>query len=253
MKNTLLLISLPLFSLPCFAEEAPQDMSDPLSVYTQAGFGITDKGINLKVGRVYDTGNVDTAAMNILEIKGIGGELLDFRDPDDSHYQSVDNSIDSFRFRNFTVNLKNGRGSQIDISYDVEMETLSSSYSILQALPKFGIFNFYPLAGVGITTQNDSDDGYEVSGTFTMVGLYSKAQLTDKIWINYNPMYLATLSGSDRYKDNAYGAGNDTILVHEVAISYQINPRSNIRYFANWSEYTDISKGDHRIEYNYQF
>ncbi|MHC5784134.1 hypothetical protein [Aliivibrio fischeri] len=253
MKKTLLLISLPLFSLSCIAEETTQDMSDPLAVYTQAGFGITDKGINLKVGQTYDTGNADTAAMNIIELKGIGGELLNLRNLDD--YPSVDDSIDSFRFRNFSANMKNGSGHQIDMSYDVETETLSSSYSIIQALPKMGIFSFFPLAGAGVTIQNDQTgvNGYSISGTFALVGMYAKAQLTDKIWINYNPMYMSALSGSDNYKESAYGNGNSDILTHEFAISYQINPRSNIRYFANWNEYTDISKGDHRIEYNYQF
>ncbi|EHN68269.1 hypothetical protein [Aliivibrio fischeri] len=253
MKKTLLLISLPLFSLSCIAEETPQDMSDPLAVYTQAGFGITDKGINLKVGQTYDTGNADTAAMNIIELKGIGGELLNLRNLDD--YPSVDDSIDSFRFRNFSANMKNGSGHQIDMSYDVETETLSSSYSIIQALPKMGIFSFFPLAGAGVTIQNDQTgvNGYSIPGTFALVGMYAKAQLTDKIWINYNPMYMSALSGSNNYKESAYGNGNSDILTHEFAISYQINPRSNIRYFANWSEYTDISKGDHRIEYNYQF
>nr|WP_023602925.1 hypothetical protein [Aliivibrio logei] len=253
MKKTLLLISLPLFSLSCIAEETPQDMSDPLAVYTQAGFGITDKGINLKIGQTYDTGNADTAAMNIIEIKGIAGEQLGLRDADD--YSSVDDSIDSFRFRNFSANMKNGSGRQIDMSYDVETETLTSSYSILQALPQIGIFSFFPLAGVGVTVQNDQTgvSGYSIPGTFALVGMYTKAQLTDKIWINYNPMYMSALSGSDTYKEDAYGEGNGDILTHEFAISYQINARSNIRYFANWNEYTDISKGDHRIEYNYQF
>ncbi len=253
MKNILFLISILLFSLSCIAEETPQDMSDPLAVYTQAGFGITDKGINLKMGQTYDTGNADTAAMNVIEIKGIGGELLNLRDQND--YPSVDDSIDSFRFRNFSANMKNGSGHQIDMSYDVGTETLSSSYSIIQALPQLGMFSFFPLAGAGITVQNDQNgvNGYSIPGTFALVGMYAKAQLTDKIWINYNPMYMSALSGSDTYKESAYGEGNGDILTHELAISYQINARSNIRYFANWSEYTDISKGDHRIEYNYQF
>ena len=53
-----------------------QDMSDPLAVYTQAGVGITNKGINFKVGQAYDTGNPSTMGMNIIEIKGIAGETL---------------------------------------------------------------------------------------------------------------------------------------------------------------------------------
>lgn len=124
MKNILLLITLPLFSLSSIAKDVPQDMSNPLAVYTQAGFGITDKGINIKVGQTYDTGNADTAAMNVIEIKGIGGKVLGIKST--HHYPLVDDSIDSFRFRNFSVNIKNGRGYQLDMSYDVETETLSN-------------------------------------------------------------------------------------------------------------------------------
>jgi hypothetical protein len=48
-------------------------MSDPLAVYTQGGLGASDKGLNLKVGQSYDTGNPETMAMNIIEVKGIAG------------------------------------------------------------------------------------------------------------------------------------------------------------------------------------
>ncbi|MGR5543305.1 hypothetical protein ACPV5V_32610, partial [Vibrio campbellii] len=37
-------------SLNEVADEELQDMSDPLAVYTLAGIGFTDKGLNLKVG-----------------------------------------------------------------------------------------------------------------------------------------------------------------------------------------------------------
>ena len=76
-----------------------QDMSDPLAVYTQAGMGYTDKGLNLKLGKAYDSGKPATMAMNILEIQGILGDTLGFRD------DQVD-SIDSIRFRNFIITLK---------------------------------------------------------------------------------------------------------------------------------------------------
>tara|TARA_B110000902_G_C14210819_1_gene551295 strand:- start:232 stop:450 length:219 start_codon:yes stop_codon:yes gene_type:complete len=62
----------------------------------------------------------------------------------------------------------------------------------------------------------------------------------------------STLSGSDTYKDNAYGADEDSLLTHESSLGYQFNPRFNIRYFANWNEHVDISNGDHRLEFNYQ-
>ncbi len=252
--SALLIASAPFLAV---AEENQdvQDMSDPLAVYTQAGLGITDKGVNIKIGQTYDSGKENVAAMNILEIKGFGGDVLGIRDNDEALYGSVDDSIDSFRLRNFQANITNGRGSQFDMSYNVDKDALDASYSILQALPKMGPINLYPLAGAGVTVANDySGDnvGYEIPGTFTVVGMYAKVALTDKIWINYNPMYMHTLSGSDTYKETYFG-NESGILAHEFALSYQITPRSNIRYFANWNEKVDFADGDHRIEFNYQF
>lgn len=247
-------------SLYAAEEQELQDMSDPLAVYTQAGFGITDKGLNVKIGQTYDTGNPVTMGMNVIEIKGIGGELMGFRDDTDVLYGAVDDSIDSFRFRNFGVDTTNGRGHQLDVNYNVDQDRTTASYSFIQALPKFGPINLYPLAGLGLDVMNSnrfpgenaSDSGYTIPGSFALVGMYSKLEVTDKIWINYNPMYMTTLSGADWYKDGIY-AGEGDILTHEFALSYQINARSNVRYFANWNEKVDFADGDHRIEYNYQF
>ncbi len=229
-----------------------QDMSDPLAVYTQAGFGISNRGINLKVGQAYDTGNPITMGMNILEIKGIAGDTLGWED-------DSSDSIDSFRFRNFSVDLTNGRGSQLDVSYNLHSEAGSISYSFLQALPKFGSLNLYPLAGVGIAFANNAlqDDGtiasgYSVPGTLAVVGMYAKYAITEQIWVNYNPIWSTGLSGSDLFMDHGFG-GEDSILAHEFILSYQINPRMNVKYFANWTEYVDFGDGDHRIELNYQF
>jgi hypothetical protein len=231
-----------------------QDMSDPLAVYTQAGFGITNKGINIKVGQAYDTGNPETMGMNIIEIKGIAGETLGWEDDG-----VASDSVDSLRFRNFSVNLTNGRGTQIDVSYNLHSESGSATYSMLQALPKFGNLSLYPLAGIGIAFANNAlqDDGtiasgYSVPGTLAVVGMYAKYAINDQIWINYNPVWSTGLSGSDLFMDHGFG-GEDSILAHEFALSYQINPRMNVRYFANWSEYVDFGDGDHRLELNYQF
>ncbi|GEA51495.1 hypothetical protein VIN01S_22990 [Vibrio inusitatus NBRC 102082] len=249
-------------SFHSFAEESDtevQDMSDPLAVYTQAGFGYTDKGFNIKVGQTYDTGSDITMGMNIIEIKGFAGEATGWSDRD------ADDSIDSLRYRNFTVDLTNGRGSQIDVSWDFDANQGSASYSFIQALPKMGMFNFYPLAGLGIaageelpgTTGGDLDadqlrDRYNMHGTFYVAGMYGKMSITDQLWLNYNPMYMGTVSGSETYKD-AYFQGDDAMLLHEFAISYQVTPRANVRYFANWTENVDFADGDHRIEFNYQF
>lgn len=131
---------------------------------------------------------------------------------------------------------------------------------MIQALPAMGPVNLYPLIGAGASFGNNTleddgttDSGYSIMGTYYQVGLYAKVTITDNIWLNYNPFYISTLSGSDVYKDNAYGENNDTVLLHELVLSYQINPRLNVRYFANWSENIDFNYGDQRIEMNYQF
>lgn len=236
------------------ADNEVQDMSDPLAIYTQVGGGITDKGLNLKVGKTYDTGKENVAGMNVLEIKGIAGELLGWHD----NPLLRNDSVDSFRIRNFTANLINGRGSQIDLSYDLNQEFGLASYSLIQALPKFGALQLFPLAGAGVAFGNNVSthdgqvvSGYSVPGTFVVVGTYAKVELSENIWLNYNPMYMKTLSGSDGYKENGF-EGDDSVLAHEFAISYQISPRFNMRYFANWSEHTRFSAGEHRIEFNYQ-
>lgn len=235
-------------------EKAVQDMSDPLAVYSQGGIGFTNKGINLKVGQYYDTGDPATMAMNIIEVKGIAGDVLGW-DSD----SATSNSIDSFRFRNMSVSLENGRGSQIDIDFNLNAEYGILSYSFIQALPKFGNFIFYPLAGVGAAIGNnmhekdpDASSGFSVPGVLGIVGMYSKFEVTDKIWLNYNPVWSVAAAGSDWFMDYGMG-GDDSVFAHEFVASYQINPRSNIRYFANWSDSVDFSDGDHRIEYNYQF
>ncbi len=231
-----------------------QDMSDPLAVFTQAGFGFTNKGINLKAAQAYDTGDANTIAMNAFEVKGIGGDIIGW-DGD----SATSDAVDSLRFRNFGVNLTNGRGAQVDISYDLNTEAGSMSYSILQALPALGSFNFYPLAGAGAAFANNAlqDDGttasgFSVPGVFAIMGMYTKYAVTEKIWVNYNPMWSVSLAGSDNFKDYGF-EGDSSVFAHEFVLSYQVNPRSNVRYFANWTENTDVIDGDHRIEYNYQF
>ena len=226
-----------------------QDMSDPLAVYTQMGIGYTDKGLNFKIGQTYDTGNDATMGMNVFELKGLAGDALGWNGGGlkRRNYTS-NNSFDSFRFRNFSADVTKGRGTQVDVSYDFRTEMGTMSYSFLQALPPMGPVSLYPLAGVGAAFGNNvqGPQGYSVPGTFAVVGMYGKLDITDKIWLNYNPMYTRPLSGADWFMD----AGSETL--HEAAVSYQINPRTNVRYFANWSNQTSFEHGDHRIEINYQ-
>lgn len=254
--SQLLLSSLLVSSVVNAAEddEPLQDMSDPLAVYTQGGVGLTDKGINFKVGQSYDTGNPETMGMNLIELKGALGGSLGW-----AGSSQRNDAVDSMRFRNFGVNLKNGRGSQTDITYDFNHESGSMTYSLLQSLPKMGRFNLYPLAGVGLAFANNAlqDDGtiasgYTFPGTLAVLGMYGKFTITDKIWLNYNPIWTTSLSGSDNFKDYGF-EGDSSVFAHEFIVSYQLNKRSNIRLFANWSENISIGDGDHRVEYNYQF
>lgn len=241
------------------ADKEVQDMSDPLAIYTQAGLGFTDKGVNIKVGQSYDTGDAATAGMNVVEVKGIYGDVLGWR----SDSKTTD-SVDSFRFRNFSTNLAKGRAKQLDANLSLKQnlvaeESADISYSLIQALPAMGKFSLYPLAGAGVSMGNNVleddgsiDSGYSIMGLYGLVGMYSKLAITDKIWLNYNPFWLSTISGSDNYENNYYGLDQGDILTHEFALSYQLSPRFNIRMFANWNENVDISDGDHRIEFNYQ-
>lgn len=234
-----------------------QDMSDPLAVFTQAGLGFTDRGLNVKIGKAYDSGVPNTMAMNVIEVQGILGDTLGYRKDDGD-------SVDSMRFRNFSVNTKNGRGAQVDISWNFNTKSGSASYAIIQALPKVSIFQFYPLAGLGLAFANgvdqnrtgwadaNSPSGLSIPGAYVTLGMYSKITITKKIWINYNPIWLSSVAGSDTYQDNAYGIGNSSLLTHEVAMSYQITPRFNVRYFANWSDKVNFLDGGQRIEFNYQ-
>lgn len=240
-------------------DDSLADMSDPLAVFSMTGFGVTNRGINLKLAKSYDTGSPDKMAMNIIEIKGILSDTLGWEDFSTNPSKDATDSVDSIRVRNFSVNPTTGSGAQIDLSYDFNSASGGLSYSILQALPAMGRFNLFPLAGAGVAFANNAlqDDGtiasgYSIPGTFATVGMYAKFTVTDKIWLNYNPIWNATLSGSDLYTEHGF-AGHSSILLHEAIISYQINPRTNIRYFANWNQYLDFADGDHRIEINYQF
>ncbi|MCJ2377461.1 hypothetical protein LNL84_11525 [Vibrio sp. ZSDZ34] len=227
--------------------EEYQDMSDPLSVYSQAGIGATNKGLNFKFGQAYDTNNESTMAMHVLEAKGFAADTLGLKGND---------SFDSLRYRHFNVNMQNGIGSQVDINWDFNQKLGSASYSMIQALPAMGAIQLYPLAGIGVNIadvdsallvdegESFGSIGYAIPSSFGLLGLYSKIEITDQVWLNYNPMYTTQLGGVEALS-SLYG------WQHEVALSYQIDTQSNIRAFWNFGE--AVNGTDFRVEYNYQF
>ena len=259
LKTLLAITSVSLGTHALADQQDVEDMSDPLAIYTQVGAGATDKGFNFKLGKAYDTGDDATAAQFVVEAKGLLGDTLGWRSDN-----RTTQSLDSLRFRNFGVTLENMRATQLDVNYNfrgnlVADENADISYSMIQALPPVGALTFFPLAGVGASVGKDErqsdgsiDDGYSFMGTYALVGMYAKFAINDKIWLNYNPFWLTTVTGSSTYRDHYYGLDERNILTHEFAASYQITPRFNVRYFANWNENVDIKDGDHRIEFNYQ-
>lgn len=247
----LLGMMLPHTAMAAADESELQDMSDPTAVYTQAGAGITNQGLNLKIGQAYDTEDPDTLAMNIIEIKGFMGDSMGLDGND---------SINTLRYRNFSLDTTTGRGAQIDVNWDFNNDMGSASYSFIQALPKWGAVQFYPLAGVGITVRDtakiiDQQDpdfgsaGYAIPSSFAVVGTYTKIEITDKIWLNYNPMYVKTLNSNTRMSDLSDG------FHHEIAASYQLNSRQNVRWFANYNDTESNRENDWdwRLEFNHQF
>ena len=250
-----MLLTLPLMLLAENNETRTlKDMSDPLAVYTRVGVGITNRGLNIKVGLEYKSNDSDKSSMHVFEVKGIGGEALGW---DGNYIRS--NSVDSVRYRNFSVSKSNGRGTQIDVTYDRDSESGVLSYSLLQGLPKWKNFNLYPLAGVGLAYANNAlqDDGtiqsgLSIPGVLAVVGMYGKYTINDKVWLNYNPFWTVGLVGSDTFMDHGFEE-HSSVLTHEAVVSYKLSPRSNVRYYGNWSQYIDFKDGAHRIEYNYQF
>ncbi|MGF1699532.1 hypothetical protein L4D09_04330 [Photobacterium makurazakiensis] len=233
MKKILVLSLIPFTQAIAAEPEQIQDMSDPLAVYTQAGIGVTDKGLNLKIGKAYDTGRDNTRAMNIIEVKGFGADSLGL---------DGSNSVDGIRFRNFGINTDTGLGSQVDLNWDFNANVGTGSYSFIQALPALSAVQLYPLAGIGLTVA-ETERGYDFPASFGVLGMYSRITLSDNIWLNYNPMWTTQLGGGDY--SNSFG------WAHEAATNYQLNDRQTVRAFVNWGEV--VNNTDLRIEFNHQF
>lgn len=250
-KKLLIISIITLPSYPALASKISdtlQDMSDPMAVFSQFGAGYGDKGINLMLGHAYDPGVKNRKAMHIFEIKGIAGDAVGWRGDNN-------NSVSEFRYRHFEVSMKTGTGTNIDLNYNLDSGIGTGTYGIIQALPQIGRFQAYPMLAVGATvidlnktndrieTENGSIGGHHLLGFYGLAGMYSRYNITDNLWLNYNPMSLIGATGE---------LSGEAVFMHEGAISYQLTSRSNIRYFANWSDNVNYRNGDHRIMYTYQ-
>ncbi len=106
-----------------------QDISRPVSRLYTRWLRLHRQGLNLKVGQTYDTVKQPWAWMflksKVSLVKLLVGTI------------SADDSIDSIRFRNF-IRLTNGRGTQVDMSWDFDSNQGSASYSFIQAFATNG-------------------------------------------------------------------------------------------------------------------
>ena len=55
---------------------------------------------------------------------------------------------------------------------------------------------------------------------FGTIGMYSRVIITDKIWFNYNPIWMTSIAGADNYMKNTYGLDASSVFTHEVSLSY---------------------------------
>lgn len=233
-----------------------QDMSDPLAVYTQLGASYGTNGINLKLGKTLDTGSATDMSMFLFEVKGIYGEHMKHQGSSSLTPESANNGISELRFRKFDVDMTNGRGISMDVIHNFDTNSGTASLGMIQALPKVGIWQAFPIIAAGVEYNDGSKHSAtnEASGlhsdfVFASFTLYNKFQLTDTIWANYNPIYTQAVFGDVHYTENLKGSNG---LTHEFILSWQMTPTQNFRLWYNASQ-NQFADGDFRLEYNQQF
>jgi hypothetical protein len=207
------------------------DMSNPLAVFNVVGASYGTQGANLKVGIAYDTEDENTMAMHIVEIK---------------------DNAENIRYRHFGVDTTTGRGLMVDVGWDTELKQGSAALQVMQALPKFGPFQLFPVigGGMGIAEGIWNEPGYEevvgytMPGGFLNAGMYAKMDITDKLWLNYNPMYTHGMSGL---------LTGESAFNNEFIASYKTTENTTVRAFYNVASGKSFTDGDARVEFNYAF
>ncbi len=242
-----------------------KDMSDPMAIYTSGGISYGTNGLNLKVMKTLDTGSATKLSAVIVEAKD-----MDFADDGDvRHGTERSSGVSNLRLRLFNVDMTTGRGLSYDIIQNLDntgdqarnvnpnSKALNkmgmASVGMMQALPKIGFWQTYPIIGAGLWYGEDVEKGIDTSGVSLNFTMYNKFTVTDKIWLNWNLTYVHGIYGSDSFKDNMNSA--DDSLGHEFIASYQIDPRNNLRlwYNASHKQFNDDNTGETRLEFNHQF
>ncbi|WP_051303040.1 hypothetical protein [Psychromonas aquimarina] len=233
--TSLIVAGCTLFTSIAYADNAqPEevaDMSDPTAVYSSAGIGYSNKGANIKFGLQLPSKAENSAHMITVDVKE-GGDII--------------------RGRYFNVNLKTGFAGSIDANYDTNTETAHVSFGALQTIPLSEKLTIYPGLYAGVMIGDDVDEfgkvnGVSISAMTATAQMYSKYNITDKLWINLNPAYTTSLYGVET-----------GVFDLETAVSYQITPRFNARLFhnnnmkvGNYNE--ELYESITRLEFNYAF
>ncbi len=110
-------------------------------------FGITDKGANIKIGQTYQSSQPGTMAMNIIEMKGIGGEP---RMHNDSH-PNVNYDVDNDKLDASTALFK-AYLSLVCCSYFLWLVRVSLLLMILVVMTK--VMKFQVFSPLSVCTQN---------------------------------------------------------------------------------------------------
>lgn len=246
-------------------QKQPADMSDPMAVFSQFGASAGTNGLNLKFVKALDTGVDDEMSMFALEAKNIMGSWTDDSGSSQDNPELADDGIDELRFRLFSVNTNNGLGSYIDVTHNVDDGMGFASYGLMQALPKVGFWQAYPIlaGGVqysdgelnrelvrsGIASDDEVGTGTGINSFYGQFIVYNKFTITDKIWLNYNLTYTHAIFGDDYWVDKLRDGDG---LSHEFIASYQITPINNVRLYYS-AGHESFEDGDWRLEYNHQF
>lgn len=236
-KKKIVLLGIVISSLNLFAQDVEKeetaDMSDPMAIYTMLGGSYGSEGADFKFMSTLESDNPTGGKAIVGEAKGGLKDGEFFSD---------------YRLRLFEADFKTGRGSSLDLMYNTESESGSITKGIMQMVPVTEKFTLYPILGAGIAFNQHEHAGINVPGAFLNFTLYSKYQLTEKIWLNYNPSYNHGIYGADIFKDNLKGEEG---LNHEFIASYQINPVSNVRAYYNVNQ-ANLDEGVWKLEYNRQ-
>jgi len=264
MKKSNLISAITIFAPLCFLPQAfaqeteneVQDMSDPLAVFTQLGASYGTNGINLKLGKTLDTKSATDMSMILVEVKGLYGEHMKNEGSSALHPEAANDGISELRFRKFDVDMTNGRGLSMDFIHNFDTNSGTASLGMIQALPKIGIWQAFPIIAAGVEyndgsqrSETNESSGLHSDFVFASFTLYNKFQITETIWANYNPVYSQAIFGDDHYTDNLKGSNG---LSHEFALSWQMTPKQNFRLWYNASQ-NQFEDGDFRLEYNQQF